>query len=288
MGGGGQTATTTQSIPDELTPLVSGSAESVLGLQGALPIGQFAQNFPKGVAGPSNLQTAAWENIPSLYETQPALGAAFGGYALAPEIASQPLSRPEAETAQQSLVEGLVGGQIGSSPATKAGMEAWRQSVLPQVQNQASLAGLGNSGPLLQAVGASGSQAFFPLIQQEIENRMRTAGQILPGMAQSETFRELEPRRETLNALLTGAQGLNQLGGTMFDQQLAALDAAQKAGGAQRDIVGEQNAAAFEDFLRLQNLSQSALSPVMSSFPSLLGSQTKQNKEIGLLTLLGK
>lgn len=289
MGSGSTTTSQRAEIPTELKPLVTGSVGQELGLQQNLPISQFTSANPTPVAGLSDLQNYTLGAVPDLFQTDPAAMAAFGAYAQAPEIASQQVATPPAEQAQIEQLWNTVGGPVGSSPATQAGMQAWQANVLPTVENEMVAAGLGRSGDLLQAVGQSASQAAFPLIQQEIGNRMSSIP-MLGQLAGAEQQRQLYPREQTLSTLQSGAQGLTNLSNTMFGQRQGAIQTGLQAGAVPRSVSQELNAAAGSDFSRLQALSEAAtLGPTGQLLPSLIGANATQSNPLGILgPILGK
>ena len=286
--GGGQNVNQQAQIPDELKPLITGSVGNVLGLQGALPIGSFTTPQPGGVAGLSPMQTWGMNQIPSLFQPSAGQGAAWGAISEMPELASRPLSTPSAETNQLGVLGSVIGGPVGSSPATRSGMEAWRQSVLPTVEHEMVNAGLGRSGDLLKAVGSSASQAMFPLLQQEIANRMTGAG-MLGQVAQAQTQREMVPREQTLQSLQFGANTGLQLASQEFQQRQAAIQQALSAGQITRDIAQQQLDNAHSEFLRLAALSEAAtLGPLGQVLPSLIGTRARTSRNVGVLDVLGK
>jgi hypothetical protein len=287
MGGGGQTGTVTPEIPAELKPLIEGSTAGTVATQNALPLYSFGTQAPRSIADLSDMQMFGMERIPSLYENQPGLVGAMGAYSLMPEISSLPINTSAAENQQYGLLGGLTGGPIGSSPATSAGMEAWRQSVLPAVEQDMVQAGLGRSGDLLKAVGSSASQAAFPLIQQEISNRMQAVpmyGQLEEAYKQ----RQLIPRQMTLAALQAQGMGMADVGKANFDQEQAAIQTALQAGQISRDIAQQRSDAAYDDFIRLQKLAEQATFGPTQLLSSTIGSHTSTERDPGIAGWFGK
>lgn len=277
---GRTTAEQAAKIPEELKPLIKGSVGQVLDLQGNLPLSQFTGYTPRGVADLSPMQRYGLENVPDLFGTDPmAMGAAHAITQL-PELTSRPVETPTGELVALMQLLQTTGGPIGSSPTTKAGMEAWKSAVLPTVENEMVQAGLGRSGDLLKAVGASASQAAFPLLQQEVQNRMASVP-MLRDIAGAQTERTLEPRRQTAEALKFGATQSTALSHEMFQQRVTAIEEAFRAGQITRDVAQEQFDAAKEEADRLQALSEAGtLGPLGQVLPSLLGRKTTQNKDL--------
>lgn len=286
--GGGQEGTSTPVIPEELKPLITGSVNQILNTQGALPLSAFATATPQLVPGFSPYTAMGIQQTPGLSAIQPGSLGSFQAYTALPEVASREVPTPGATYAQQGLLQQLLGGPIGSSPATVGAMNSWRTNVLPTVQNEMALQGLGRSGPELEAVARSQTQALVPFVQQEIQNRMTSLG-VLQEMANAETARWMYPSQQTLQALTTQAQGLASLGQSMFDQQVTAINQQLQAGQIQEDRARELFGAAMDDFLRLQNLSMAAtLGPFGQLAPSMIGQETTTQRNIGALDILGK
>jgi hypothetical protein len=287
-GGGGQEGSSTPQIPDELKPIIAGSTQQILDLQNALPLSSFAQATPQLVPGFSPYSAMGMQQTPGLSAIEPGSLGAFQAYSALPEIASREVPTPGATYAQQGLLQQLMGGPIGSSPATIGAMQSWRSNVLPTVQNEMALQGLGRSGPELEAVARSQTGAFVPFVQQEIQNRMTSLG-VLQEMANAETQRWQYPSQQTMQALTTQAQGLASLGQSMFDQKTQAIKAQMDAGTLQEDRARELFGAAMDDYLRLQNLSMAAtLGPFGQLAPSLIGQKTSTSRNLGMLDILGK
>jgi hypothetical protein len=288
VSGGGQEGSSTPQIPPELLPIIQGSTQQLLNTQQALPLSSFAQATPQLVPQFSPYTAMGIQQTPGLLAVQPGSLGSFMGYNALPEVASVPVPTPGATFGQRGLLQQLVGGPVGSSPATMAGMEAWRSNVLPTVQNEMALQGLGRSGPELEAVARSQTTALVPFIQQEIQDRMTSLG-VLQEMANAETARWQYPSQATMQALTTQANGLASLGQSMFDQQSAAIKQVLDSGQIQEDRARELFSAAMNDYMRLQNLAQAAtLGPFSALAPSLIGTQTTTSRNVGPLDILGK
>lgn len=274
-------------IPDELKPLINGSVGWTLGLQNNLPLSQFTQWSPRGVAGLSPLQAYGMQNIPGLFGTEPAYTGAFQTMATLPELTARPLSTPPAELASIAQLNDVVGGPVGSSPATRQAMEAWRQFTLPTVQHEAALQGVGRSGQELIDTALSSTQAMVPLLQTEIANRMQSAKEF-QNIAGAETSREQFPREQTAAALTALGPQLTNLGTQMFNQRVQAIDEALRGGQINRDVAQQEFDAAREEFSRLQALSEAGtLGPLGQVLPSLIGSKTNTQKDL-YSAVLGK
>lgn len=120
----------------------------------------------------------------------------------------------------------LIGGPIGSSPATQAGMNAFNTIMAPQIAQSLALSGQTNGGAFAQAMGQGQTEALYPMIQQEIQNRM---GVISP---------------------------LQMLGATVSDRERNDVATALGAAGMPRQIAQEQATANWQDVMRRAGLVQ--------------------------------
>lgn len=276
--GGGDSVTQTAEIPEEFKPLINSSSAQIQNLQGMMSIGNFAQQNPQLIAGLSPLMAYAIEQSPGLGMVQPAHLGAFSTAATIPEITAQPIPQPGAEKTALQGIQYLTGGPLGMSPATTQGMKAWEQSVLPTVQNQNVLAGLGNSGAYTDAAARSATEASVPLIQTEIQNRVAMIP-MLQEIARDETARFTKPRDDTVKALTTMVGEMRMLGDSMFKQKLQAIQTQFAMGQVTRDIAQQQADAAYNDYLRLQALAESASFGVFGTMaPSAMGFTQEQDR----------
>lgn len=258
-------------IPDELKPLITNSANQIMALQNLLPLTGFAINTPQLTADLSNLQKYALERTPELGMMEPGYLGSQATMATIPELTSRPVNVPFSEMQARQGVNWLTNGPLGTAPATVAGMESWENMVKPQVQQELALAGLGRSGALGTAMAKSRTEAAVPLLQQEIENRMAVLP-ILQEISKMEQGREIYPREQTVKALSDSANMMRQLGDSTFNQQLKGIITQLQAGEIPRDVAEQQFERAYNDFLRLQALSEAATLGVFGSLaPSSIG-----------------
>lgn len=273
-GGGSQTA----EWPSWMQPIGQGAVNQGIALQNQNPLTMFAGFNPRGVSDLGNLTKWGLEDVASLRQVQPGALGAYASLATMPEIASRPVETPGAEKAQYSLLDSVVGGPVGSSPATQQGMKAWEQYVKPVVENEASNMGLGRSGPGLEAVAQSATMAYNPLVQQELANRMSAIAS-LQVMADAETQRGLVPRQQVLDSLNSQVQGFLQLSEQQFNQQTAAIEEAFRGGKITEDKKQQLLDSAYDEFLRLQDMTQSVTSGLLGSvIPASIGSRSKQSQ----------
>ncbi len=203
MAGGGTKTTTTPTqpqIPPQLRPLIEAAAAAGIDLMSLLPLTGFAAPAPQQIPGLTPDQQALISQLVGL-----------GGR----------LTGPEEQAMAQ--IQALTGGPVGESPVTKAGMEAWRNLVQPEVLQAEALHGRLGGGAVEEALAQSASGAAVPLIQQEIQQRF----QAIPELR---------------------ALGATERGG---------LTTALEAAGIPREVLGQQFEAQFRDYLRRQALSES-------------------------------
>jgi len=177
------------------------------------PTGGFGQDF---LVSPQNYTGQPW--VAPGQKTGPA----YGNDMFAVDVTGQPVQGAGGQapgTAQEAglaQLAQLTSGQIGQSPLTQAGMNAFETIQRPQIENTLATMGLGRSGAGANILEQSRAQVLAPLIQQEIGYR---------GAAVPQLF-GLGPQLSGQQATAAG-MGL-QAGGTEQQTAQAALDAAQK------------------------------------------------------------
>lgn len=146
-------------------------------------------------------------------------------------------ANPADLAAARAQLTQLTSGPIGSSPATAAGMEAFRANVLPQVMQDQALQGTATGGAANEAVANATSAAALPLIQQEIQNREAAVGQY-SGLAQD---------------------------------QISMLASAFEASGVPREVALEQAQAAYEAAQGKFGFTAGLQTGTLSLLPSFIG-----------------
>jgi hypothetical protein len=215
------------------------------------------------------------------------------------------MSSPEQDALAQLAY--FTSGQLGQAPATLAAQDAFASYMIPEIEQSLALAGLGRSGAVGESIARGEKEALVPFLTAEMENRLRATG-MTSDIGAAQKARELQASQvmsgigaNVGQQALQGASIQAQLGTAAGQQQLqAAQQAAQigqwqtdqgqellaqartdaaaalEAAGMSREIAAQQAEAAYQDFLRQQNLSSSAsISPVSSILPAMLG--TKQS-----------
>jgi hypothetical protein len=212
MGGGGgppDTTSTTGSsaatLPEELKPLFKALAG---GLTGTIPsmlgiLGESYATQPQEIAG-MGPQERQWR--------QEAMGM----------LGTSGLTAAQREE-RRGLRE-FTTGEIGQSPATLAAMQAFKTQQLPGILSGSSVAGLGQ-GAIAEAAAQASQQAYVPLVQQEMQQRM------------------------------AAQQALGNLGAQGYAQQVGL----QGIAGMPRDIRNQRGQAGYQEVLRRQDLASNFL-----------------------------
>jgi hypothetical protein len=210
MGGGGSgpdtsTTTTGMTLPPELQPLFRDLAWSISHQLPAAStvIGEAMQAQPQEVAGMT----------PEEEQWRASAMGMIGGSGLT-----------QAQREARRGLRQFTAGDIGSSPATLAAMQAFRQQQLPSILQGSAVSGLGQ-GAIAEAAANASQQAYVPLVQQEMQNRLSAEGQLAN----------------------LGAQG--------YAQQVGL----QGIAGMPREIMDRRGQAVYQDLLRRQGLASNLM-----------------------------
>jgi hypothetical protein len=216
MGGTSESRTRQQAqIPPELQPLYQESAGRVLEFQRGQPLTPFAQPSPLRVPGLTGLQQRGMAEVPRLFD-----------------LAGRQ----------------VTGANLQSSPSLQAARQAFTTAIEPRIVNQATLAGLGRSTAVPQALAQAEAQYLSPLIEAELGREERGIG------------REAQLR-------------------------LGAIEEAFRGGGMERDVEAQRAAAEQQDFLRRQALAEQGLFlPFGQLAPSAIGQVSTTRGKQGFWT----
>jgi hypothetical protein len=176
----------------------------------------------------------------------------------------------------QAGYQRVSGQQIAQDPAIGAALNNFNLNVAPGIQNQAGMAGLGDSSALTNAMARAQASMMTPLYQDAFAREQHTQDR-----GYGATEEELARRERSANNAAQAQQGLvDRLMGLSTQrqgQQQSAIGTAMDVGGQFRDIGQQRNNASYQDFLRQQALGeQSAFVPFGQTVPSALGSRTMQ------------
>lgn len=255
---GGSNTSTSVSIPTNPTieAFINQTIPKIQAVQESAPLVQFTDPNVKQIAGLSPLQQYAGALVPGI--AQPTQQAQAATSLLGYDASGNPVSTIGGTNTPSVLgqLASLTGGEIGSSPATQAGMQAFQQNVLPTLQNELGAMGLGRSGIAAEQIQKAATSAAVPLIQQEIANR-QSALQQYPTIAAQ------------LSAI--GQQGVQNLG--------TAASLGSALGANEQKTAQNVFDATMEDFLRRQQLAQGTTT--LSGVPYTSGSTTTQTTSGG-------
>lgn len=162
-------------------------------------------------------------------------GAPIQGDITAAEAATGNIGGAQSEAdiaSARNRLNQLTSGDIGSSPATAAAMRAYQTSALPQIIAGQAMAGPGRGGGLAQALTQGEEQAYVPLVQQEIQNRM-TAAPEYAALGSEES--QLAQAR---------AAGYTNLADFRRDLALAQTQGAESLAGARENLAGARQGLA--------------------------------------------
>lgn len=220
---------TQPAIPPYITPLLQQSAKNWQNL------GTAAQGSLSSILNPPT------QKIAPLTSGETADIGSLQGIAQGPNINPQ-------EQQAQDLLNSLTSGPIGSSPETLAAMRAYNQNVAPQIANDVALSGGGRGGALAAALSQGQTNAYVPLIQQEIANREAGVGQAA------------------------------SLGEALNTQQQGNLQSALTASGLPREIQQSADTAQYtQQEQALQNVMQALLGPLQLFGGNAFGQNSTTN-----------
>jgi hypothetical protein len=233
------TTTDPNQIPQNLLDLINQSIAGISNVQQQFPLTDLLQNLAQQIVPLTPLelqllgQQIATSQAPSI--TQPELGALTD-------------------------INQLIGGPIGSSPATIAAMNAYNTFEAPQIAQQLALSGQTNGGAFAQALSQGQTAALAPLLQQEEQNRVS----VLPALA--------------------------GIGSTVADRERSDTATALQAASVPQQTAQEQADANFQDVMRQAGLIQGVDTGVFSQFAPFLvtpGAQTTTGQSSSSTTTPG-
>lgn len=226
---------------------------------------------PGGAYGTFQAAQAAYQNM-------------VGGTPAAAPTTAAPAapSGPPTFTDLSTSLNPFLTGTPGASPALNSATEQFKAQMLPVLQQQFALQGLGTSPAMGNAIGISMGNVLTPLITNDLQNRL-SAAQI--GGQQRQGFEQVRQGDEELGQLaalraaqiqdaasgrqlqgmqLAGSFGqasgneLNNLSSLLQSRQQNALSAFGSAGNLQRDVTQQGFDSAYQDYLRRQGLAEAS------------------------------
>lgn len=185
-----------------------------------------------------------------------------------------------------------VSGQgIADDPAIAQALANFRQSVAPGIQNDAAMAGLGNSSAMVNALSQTQGQMLEPLYQDAFAREQHTQDrgygameneasrqQHVQDRGYGATEEELARRERSYVRGAEAQQGatdrLMQMSQMQNQRQGGAIGTLAQLGGTERGVEQQGNESAYNDMLRRQALSEAALyQPFGGMLPSAFGSR---------------
>ena len=195
---------------------------------------------------------------------------------------------PTVQTAASPFAVGAAGGfapfitgDLGQDPATQAYIQAFQQNVLPTIQGQLQLQGLG-SGPAVADVAGRSLATALPQIQQNaLQNRLTAS----KGFADIGSQLAIPSAQADVQNQLQAGQGLTNLGSNVvipsgdlqLRQQAQTLQGLQSAGELTRGMNQDVFDAQREEMLRLQGLSESGTFGAFGTLSPISKTETSQS-----------
>lgn len=193
----------------------------------------------------------------------------------------------------QLAAKRVTGETIAEDPAVDAAMKMYESAMMPIVQNQAALAGLGRSTALTNAIASSQAQTLLPEVTkaQEREERgidrqmqaeLEKVGGIL-GMEDLRTKRLMgrlgtlgDVNKQLFDQIATAAGGFQDLGSLMTEFKRGKYKDIFEMAGTLRGVEQEQLDAELNEFLRKAGLWESAMGGPLGILPSSIGSRLQK------------
>lgn len=166
---------------------------------------------------------------------------------------------PFMQTPGMQISSQRISGQgIQDDPAISAAMQDFQRRVAPQIQNRATLSGLGRSTAALDSLSLAQGQMLAPMYEgafgreQTRLNNMNTAAENELGRGERSSARVADANQNMV-------QNLMGLSNTMYSRGQGTGQNLMQAGGQFRDIAQQGNEAGLNDFLRRQALGEQAV-----------------------------
>lgn len=179
----------------------------------------------------------------------------------------------------QAGYQRVSGEGIQNDPAIAAAQRDFMKRVAPGIQNSAGLAGLGNSTAMVDALADAQAGMMTPLYQDAFAREQHALDRGF-GSVESELDRRERAGVRRAEGVESSIDRLLALSNMYSGRQAQGIDMLSGLGGTQRGIEQQGNESSYNDFLRQQALSESALyQPFGGMLPSAFGSrQTSSGK----------
>lgn len=186
----------------------------------------------------------------------------------------------DTEAGRKALLEGkdiaaekVTGESLGKDKAIQAAQDRFASAMLPMIQNQAALAGLGRSNTMTNAISAQQAQTMLPLIQEGLAREERGIGRRLSEAGQRASGL-LQLGEATKQGLLQGSGQMQGIAGERFQRAMTQMGALQQAGEAKRGVRQEALDARFNERMRRLGQYEQALSGPLGMVSGVFGSKT--------------
>ena len=178
--------------------------------------------------------------------------------------------------------EQVTGKNLGQDPAIAQARSIFSSSMLPMIQNQAAMAGLGKSSALTNAASAGQAQYMLPLIQgglgreeRGIDRRYSDAfsrSNALFGKDMSRAGALQQRGRGDQANLMQGAGFRQGLGGDFYNRAVGQMNALQQQGSNLRGIRQDRNDSRYNDVMRRMGAYENALQGPLGMVGGMMGS----------------
>lgn len=170
----------------------------------------------------------------------------------------------------------ISGDQVANDPAISAALADFKSRIAPQIQNRATLSGLGRSTAALNSLTQAQGQMLAPMYESAFAregDRLNRLG----AASENELGRRERSAARVADANQNMIQNLMGLSNTMYGRQQGTAQNLMGAGGQLRDIGQQANQAEMNDFLRRQALGEQAVyAPFGGLAQAGMGSSTTQ------------
>lgn len=188
-------------------------------------------------------------------------------------------------------IDPFLYGTPGQGPLMLAGLDNFNRNVRPLIENQMTLAGLGNSGALGVATGDALAQVLPQFIMADYDNRFRaaqtlqgeeqlnqSAAQLAASISDQEMQRQLQAYGTAGNLILGLSDPFSQAATIQQQQQGIGLQGVGAAGELQQGVAQGTMDATEMERLRQQGLAEGSTIGLFSSvLPPTLQSKTKSS-----------
>lgn len=170
----------------------------------------------------------------------------------------------------------ISGEQVRNDPAISAALQDFYGRVAPQIQNRATMSGLGRSTAALNSLSQAQASMLAPMYESAFGREADRLNRL--GVAsENELGRRERSAARVADANQNMVQQLMGLSNTMYGRQQGTAQNLMAAGGQLRDIEQAGNQAELNDFLRRQALGEQAVyAPFGGLAQAGLGSTTSQ------------